>query len=74
VLSSSRLFPQLFNLKTSGSLLQQESKFDPYKDNGGTVVGIAGKDYCIIASDSRLSEKYLIRSRNVSRIFEVRIL
>ena len=41
--------------------------FDPYVDNGGTVVGLAGKDYCIIASDTRLSEQYTIRSRSVSR-------
>jgi 20S proteasome alpha/beta subunit len=46
-------------------------KFDPYVDNGGTVVCVAGKDYCIIAADTRLSDQYMIRSRRISRIFEV---
>ena len=47
------------------------AKFEPYADNGGTVVGIAGRDYAIIAADTRLSENYMIRSRNVTKIFEV---
>jgi 20S proteasome alpha/beta subunit len=29
-------------------------------------VAIAGRDYCVIASDSRLSESYMIRSREVN--------
>ena len=47
------------------------NKFDPYIDNGGTIVGLAGKDYVIIASDTRLSNQYMIQSRNISRIFKV---
>lgn len=47
------------------------NKFDPYVDNGGTVVGVSGHNFAILASDSRLSESYIIRSRNVSKIFEV---
>ena len=46
-------------------------KFNPYSDNGGTVVCIAGKDYCVIAADTRLSDQYMIRSRKVSRIFSI---
>lgn len=46
-------------------------KFDPYVDNGGTVVCVAGKDYCVIAADTRLSDQYLIRSRKLSRIFAI---
>lgn len=45
--------------------------FEPYADNGGTIVGIAGRDYCLIAADTRLSEQYLIRSRQLSRIFTI---
>ena len=45
--------------------------FEPYADNGGTVVGIAGKDYCLIAADTRMSEQYFIRSRKLSRIFTI---
>ena len=52
-------------------LVTNGKKFDPYVDNGGTVLGIAGYDFCLIASDTRLSEGYIIRSRNTSRIFVV---
>ena len=52
-------------------LWTSQAKFEPYVDNGGTVVGITGRNYAIIASDTRLSESYFIRSRNISKIFEV---
>jgi len=52
-------------------LWTSQAKFEPYVDNGGTVVGITGRNYAIIASDTRLSESYVIRSRNISKIFEV---
>jgi 20S proteasome alpha/beta subunit len=54
--------------------LGAERKFEPYADDGGTVVGIAGSDFCLIAADTRLAatEQYFIRSRNTSRVFEVR--
>ncbi|CAN0090614.1 unnamed protein product [Ectocarpus fasciculatus] len=42
--------------------------FEPYANNGGTVVAVAGPDYCIIAADSRLSDGYTILSRNVTRV------
>lgn len=42
--------------------------FEPYVNNGGTVVAVAGDDYCIIAADSRLSDGYSILSRNVTRL------
>lgn len=42
--------------------------FEPYANNGGTAVAVAGRDYCIIAADSRLSDGYSILSRNVSRV------
>ena len=32
-----------------------ERRFSPYSDNGGSVVGIAGEDFVVIASDTRLS-------------------
>lgn len=31
-------------------------KFDPYVDNGGTVVGMCGHSFTIIAADTRLSD------------------
>lgn len=41
------------------------------EDNGGTVLALAGSDYCIIGADTRLSSDYRIRTRNVSRLMEV---
>ena len=36
--------------------LQDAAKFDPYADNGGTVAGLCGDMYTIIAADTRLSD------------------
>jgi len=43
-------------------------EFQPYADNSGTLVGVAGPGYCILASDTRLSDSYFIRSRSIRRI------
>lgn len=45
-----------------------ERRWSPYVGNGGTVAGIAGANYCIVAGDSRLSERYSIHSRNVTKL------
>eukprot|EP00792_Barthelona_sp_PAP020_P005961 TRINITY_DN2863_c0_g2_i1.p1 TRINITY_DN2863_c0_g2~~TRINITY_DN2863_c0_g2_i1.p1 ORF type:complete len:226 (+),score=54.92 TRINITY_DN2863_c0_g2_i1:34-678(+) len=42
-------------------------EYSPYVDNGGTVLGLIGKDYCLIAADTRLSDYYEIKSRNVTK-------
>lgn len=78
--SYSSIFPSFFGTKLSVSsdpppnILDNQPEFNPYRDNGGTVVGIAGKNFCLIASDTRLSDKYSIHSRNISRIFQVVML
>ena len=36
-----------------------ERRFSPYADNGGSLVAIAGDDYVVIASDTRLSGRFL---------------
>lgn len=45
--------------------------FSPYTDNGGTVVAIAGKDYAIIASETRLSSGYSIYTREQPKMFQI---
>lgn len=45
--------------------------FDPYVDNFGTIVGIAGRNFSLLAGDTRLSDQYMIRSRNHSKLFEI---
>jgi 20S proteasome subunit beta 6 len=44
----------------------QESSFDPYELNGGLVAAVAGKDFAIIASDTRMigGGGYLLQSRS----------
>jgi len=45
--------------------------FNPYANNGGTVVGLAGKDYVLFAADTRLKNEYAIHTRNITRLFEI---
>jgi len=42
-------------------------QFNPYTNNQGTTIAIAGKDYCLIASDTRISQGYSILQRDYSR-------
>jgi hypothetical protein len=48
-----------------------ERRFSPYDFNGGTVAAIAGKDYCVIAADTRLSSGYEIISRNCTKLHSI---
>lgn len=48
-----------------------EHRFSPYTDNGGTVVAIAGADYALIASETRLSTGYQIYSREQPKMFQL---
>lgn len=47
------------------------SEFNPYADNGGTCIGIAGSNFAILASDTRHSDGYLINSRSARRIYPI---
>ncbi|KAG7192366.1 Proteasome subunit beta type-6 [Scheffersomyces spartinae] len=48
-----------------------EHRFNPYSDNGGTVLGIAGKDFAVLAGDTRHVTGYNINSRYEPRVFDV---
>ena len=47
---------------------QKSNQYNPYVNNEGTTMAIAGKDYVIVAADKRLSYSYSIVSRDTSKI------
>jgi len=48
-----------------------QARFSPYDYNGGTVLAVAGKDFAIVAGDTRCSTGFSIMSRNVSKIYQI---
>ncbi|CAL9734534.1 proteasome subunit beta type-6 [Monosporozyma servazzii] len=48
-----------------------EHRFNPYSDNGGTILGIAGKDFAVLAGDTRHTTDYSINSRYEPKVFHV---
>ena len=48
-----------------------EHRFSPYDFNGGTVAGVSGEDYLVIAADTRLSSGYEILSRNTTKLHQL---
>ncbi|XP_030371106.1 proteasome subunit beta type-1-like [Scaptodrosophila lebanonensis] len=46
-------------------------EFSPYESNGGSIVGIAGDDFAVIAGDTRLSSGYNIHSSTQSKLFQL---
>ena len=42
----------------------KKKQFNPYVNNEGTTMAIAGQDYVIVATDKRLSNSYSIVSRD----------
>lgn len=45
--------------------------FNPYSDNGGSILAIAGKDFSIIAGDTRQSEGYNIQTRYARKVWQL---
>ena len=50
------------------------SRFDPYDDNGGTILAIAGKDFTVIAGDTRQAQGYSIQTRYARKVFQLWVI
>ena len=42
-----------------------------YDDNGGTVVAVAGDDYCVVAASTRMSTGYSILTRQKTKVLQL---
>lgn len=49
----------------------REHRFNPYTDNGGSTLAIAGADFAIMAGDTRLTSGYSINSRLSPKVFKI---
>lgn len=49
----------------------QQHAFNPYTENGGTILAIAGADFSVIAGDTRQSEGYNIQTRYAPKVFRL---
>lgn len=49
----------------------QQRHFNPYSSNGGTILAIAGKDFTVIAGDTRQTEGYQIQTRYAPKVFRL---
>ncbi|ODQ68630.1 beta 6 subunit of the 20S proteasome [Nadsonia fulvescens var. elongata DSM 6958] len=58
-------------LHSTASSVPIEHRFNPYSDNGGTILGIAGKDFAVLAGDTRNTTGYSINSRYEPKVFHV---
>ncbi|PGH07609.1 20S proteasome subunit beta 6 [Blastomyces parvus] len=50
---------------------KQHHGFNPYTDNGGSTLGIAGQDYAILAGDTRSVSGYNINTRYAPKLFKI---
>lgn len=50
---------------------KKKSEFSPYEDNGGSVVAYGGKDFCVVAADTRMNLGYAIPSRELVKLFQL---
>jgi len=58
-------------LKNTEFPKKENANFNPYQNNGGTIVAFSGKSYSIIASDTRCSSGFSIPTRFQTRIVKI---
>ncbi|KAI5849999.1 nucleophile aminohydrolase [Tricharina praecox] len=49
----------------------QQHAFNPYTNNGGSIIGIAGDDFLVMAGDTRHTSGYSINSRTEKKVFRL---
>lgn len=49
----------------------RQHRFDPYTDNGGSTLAIAGADFTIVAGDTRHTSGYSINTRYHPKVFKI---
>ncbi|KLO07178.1 proteasome subunit [Schizopora paradoxa] len=54
-----------------GKTAPQMRHFNPYSDNGGTILAIAGQDFAVIAGDTRQTVGYEIQTRYAPKVFRL---
>ena len=55
-----------------GSYSQPQARqFNPYTENGGTILAIAGQDFAVIAGDTRQAVGYQIQMRYAPKVFRL---
>eukprot|EP01128_Nolandella_sp_AFSM9_P005863 TRINITY_DN2926_c0_g1_i1.p1 TRINITY_DN2926_c0_g1~~TRINITY_DN2926_c0_g1_i1.p1 ORF type:complete len:250 (-),score=62.72 TRINITY_DN2926_c0_g1_i1:69-797(-) len=62
---------QTMSFDQSAASPAMQRGFDPYVNNGGSTIAIAGKDYVVIAGDTRVSSGYSIHTRKFSKLHQV---
>ncbi|KAF2876476.1 proteasome subunit beta type-1 precursor [Massariosphaeria phaeospora] len=50
---------------------ERQHGFYPYTDNGGSTLGISGKDFTILAGDTRSTSGYNINTRYSPKLFKI---
>jgi 20S proteasome subunit beta 6 len=53
--------------------IPQQRQFNPYAENGGTILAIAGADFTVIAGDTRQSDGYNIQTRYAPKVFRLSV-
>ncbi|CAK7263912.1 Proteasome subunit beta type-6 [Sporothrix epigloea] len=59
------------NAKSNAPEGARQHRFDPYTDNGGTTLAIAGDAFAIVAGDTRHTAGYAINSRFSPKVFKI---
>jgi len=62
--------PQPMGMEAAGRG-PKECRFSPYIDNGGTAIGISGKDFSVLVGDTRCSMGFNIQTRHSSRLTQL---